>query len=186
MFWFVGCFLCLAVSVVSWRGLSECLESLFQEFSKSFQGGGERWERDFHFLVRLPTWWRVCRKHFSYFPWQSPCRSLQLFQDLWLLRQFKLLWKQLVLFPDFKAWTHHRLTCYNSLFMHIVWVRSCFGRCSVKRCPRSAAANLPGSFSWQALWICAAQSLSPRHTERQTSSQTSNCPRLSSSSPWHC
>lgn len=83
------------------------------------------------------------------------------------------------LFPWFSAWFHHCMTCYNSLFMCSVWVRSCFGSCSVKRRPRSPATNLPGSVSWQHRWTCAAQSLSPRHTERQTHSP--NLSRVESS-----
>lgn len=47
------------------------------------------------------------------------------------------------------------MTCYNSLFMHSVWVWSCFGRCSVKHYPHSTANNLqaafPGRFSGSAL-----------------------------------
>lgn len=71
---------------------------------------------------------------------------------------------------------HRCMTCYNGLFMHTVGAWCHFGRCSVKRCPRFTAADLPGSFSWQAC-ICAAQKfITP--TYRETSEQPNLGPRL--------
>lgn len=75
-----------------------------------------------------------------------------------------------IFFFFFFACTQNRMTCYNSLFMLSVRARSCSGRWSKKRRPRSTETNLPGSLSWQALWICAARKfITP--TYRETNKQ---------------
>ena len=112
----------------------------------------------------------------SNFPRQSACRSLQLVKasrHLQAALETTGIRQDLFKFADFSLSLNtqvHDVLLQSSLHdAHCGLVLE--GAQSVKRCPRSTATNLPGSFSWQALWICAAQERFITPTYRETNKQ---------------